>query len=367
MEDETDTSQPFVHNSSWSIEQNPSQTKPQLGAQAPLSPQAPLSLFELAICGSEDALRCENGLSDFASDHYVVIGLISIVANAIIIAVLLHSLWRKTKRLSHVQQRSQTCHQGRPQNAMQTTIQLLFLAISDLSIGFSYVIYTIMFKTFEADGFWSGRMGCVASYALPGVFGINRWLTLYITFFRGRIVSGIRGAQSAVYKPKSRIIVETLIFGIGLGAFVSYAPYGFILYDLTYPFLISFSVYFVLHVIAMGCLGVYIVFKTARQNRTNGIRRLSTQSDHMVEIQRLVVAVAAVYCFSHACVVAETMLRIPAYYYDSKMCAESEIDHLNDVNLTLLLLNSTINFFIYWIISKCFRRECHRFWKLISP
>ena len=181
--------------------------------------------------------------------------------------------------------------------------------------------------------------------------------------WRHWLPSLIKGGQDALGKSSRRLWLETLVYGIVIGVAVSGLRCG-VFQALMHngwqsAASITIMVYLMVIVIVMAILAIYIIIKT-REGRERGGRErggstssssLSTSKD---EFANMVAAVAVVYCL------CEIPFFVDVFHF---AFVTDRISILRIITDFFVVLNSSVNIFIYLAFSRGFRRT---FFQLFS-
>ena len=237
-------------------------------------------------------------------------------------------------------------------------IHLSTLALSDLSIGFVYIFGAAL--SWSSD---SGEMdGSFSAWIISLVFThtINRWLTMYITFARAKAVT-FTGAMRVEKQTAKRCCIETLIFGVlgSIPLFLICASLVKILqlFEVPEPFAVGCLIVYPILILTMLIMASLILIKTGRNSRNSMEAVVSeARSQAMMQFQRQVATVALVFCACHSLSLVRNGL-IAFHPQGTKFTVNLGLDV---GNAFLYMFNSTVNLFIYLLVSKTFRDNFHQ-------
>jgi hypothetical protein len=279
-----------------------------------------------------------NKLKHIGNPITTTIAWISIVLNAVVVWTLIKSYKQTvTKRSSS-----------------QGQVHLLFLAISDITIGAAYAFPSIWLL-------FINKNDCDESFVLHFkvwycfltiVITVNKVMTVFITAKRAQGVFSIAQSLNVLKQTTKDNVVETFVIGI-VGALIL-AGTVCVSFWLTY-FEANKKVYFdydgylhLLFIIFEIVLTVFILYKIGKNLRVPP-NATASEPAFVKEYQKLIIAVAVVFCFTQIAIFSTDHLM--------KIGSSTAPYGVQLLSVTITV-NSSINIVIYLTFSSNFRKIC---------
>ena len=182
---------------------------------------------------------------------------------------------------------------------------------------------------------------------------INRWLTLYITFSRARVVCHSRGGKRPTSRTDKNILRETLLFGVGGG--VLYHFFGISLMQLIERLALHHDAFSLMRIVVcipliagMLVLTLAILFETRKSKFIDRGSREKARGLH-----NLVIVAALVFCSCQVAWIAQHGVEV--FYPSGQGYLIARKYYLDVLSVFLDIFNFTINFIAYLCFSKRFR------------
>ena len=215
---------------------------------------------------------------------------------------------------------------------------LSFLAYSDIFCSFSYVWGAVWSRLCVPNRQCEAGRRCFHGYVAFRVFltlsaAITRSITLYVTYFRAKAVSGVRNAMTIDGMSSRRVLVELIVYTVLIGILSIMVWY--VLRFLFKSSNLSLAIVLTFVSIAMAAMAVFILFRI-RLNRQRSQSGLPAADD----LQTQVAIVALVFC---GCNLVSTAASVLLHFAEDER--EKYWPHI--ASYFFILLNSTVNLFIY--------------------
>ena len=250
----------------------------------------------------------------------------------------------------------------------QAQVHLLCLALSDISVGLSFIWGAVLGLTCDS---LTESPPCARSFVFfkTGFFlttSFNRVTTLYVTVVRAIATTNVRSALRSGSESPRRTFVEVTISGVFGGILVFLAGCGLVRLLRTRlgdkdPVDTVFLIFFIVYTVSMAAVASFIVFKLKTLNHSplSSGARLNTADDLGKMVAPRVAVVALVLCLSNV---------VGIVYWAIVVFARNSAEIVTETNLTFwlnfsLILNSSVNLFIYIAVSAKFRTALVKFGK----
>ena len=244
----------------------------------------------------------------------------------------------------------------------QARVHLSCLALSDIIVAFVYIFATILDSTCSSLNV-DYRVAYFTAWVVSLVLAhnVNRWLTLYITFQRAKVIWGVQRARNIGEKTLKRIAVELCAYGIlgslplclvcaGLIALLNY-------FRVNEPFSVACMIVYPVLITVMSLIAIYILIQTDKMSAVSS----EEGKRSLAEFQNQVAVVAIAFC---ACQFV-SIVRNGILAFNPRGADLVRSWNLDLCNNFLNIFNSTINIFIYLVVSKNFRKAFVSLWKVI--
>ena len=298
------------------------------------------------------SINCTAFADVFALPSMALVSFASILLNLLVVFVFSRDIRRRKRRW----------------RSTQAQVHLLCLAFSDISVGLSFVWGAILGLTCDSV---TESPPCARSFVLfkTGFFlttSFNRVTTLYITIVRAIATTNVRSALRSRSESPRRTFTEVTVSGVLGGILVFLAGCGLVRLLYTRlgdqnPVDTVFLIFFVVYTVVMAAVASFIVWKLWTLNNSPLLSgaRLNAADDLGKMVAPTVAVVALVLCLSNL---------VGIVFWAIVVFSRNSAEIIAKTNLEFwlnfcLILNSSVNLFIYIAVSAKFRTALVKFGK----
>ena len=319
--------------------------------------------FETFFNVTVNCTKVKSGMAIYGKPIAVALSFLSLLSNLLVVLVI-RRMMRK--------QRS------------QAQIHLLCLAFSDLGVGIAFAWGAISCWTCNPcescnEAAAKGTISwCLLNRIIHRCFyelfyNINRFVTLYITYVRAKVVTNFKYAMESQNKTARKCILEVTIF-CALSVIIHELMLIFV-YVRILPSSLDLAAVLILDVdlpssfdtlafaittgwtVIIASLSLFIILKLRGQLKVAGVIPNGTVSNVTDDFQKLVVTVALAFCSIH---IIDVVIH-GIFAFNPPVAGIDRRNHLRAWTMYNDILNSSVNLFIYVAVSNSFRNAFVQF------
>ena len=272
----------------------------------------------------------QEGMADFGHPVMVSLSVSSLLFNLLVVRVL------------------RAMMRGR-RTQLQTQLQLLILAVSDLSVGVAFVWAAGWHFLCDVTQPCRQAKPCLYNFVAwffvyAQIVGFNHSITIYVTYARAKALGGIRGARDFQEMTPRRTVVELIAYSLSLHLLTNAVTFGAAY--LFQSFDLAFFVILVAWTLLVAAMTAFIFYRLWLKRKRSPLPLGGAGAAG--EVQKLAASVSLVFC---CCQIVQAACNGYRFFTDS--ADDPSLLYFIDLEI---LANSTVNLFIYLLGSSSFRR-----------